>query len=55
VAGADPTFSPSGWHGKTLLSMIKRSRVTPNAPAYQWQLKVVELLKQRGLDVEQGN
>ncbi len=42
------------WDGQTLLSVIRRSRVPPGAPPYQWQLKVVELLKKKGLDVEQG-
>lgn len=54
VAGADPTIPIAKWGGKTLLSVIRDSRVLPDAPAYQWQLKVIELLKKKGLDVEQG-
>jgi ankyrin repeat protein len=54
VAGADPQISPPKWHGKTLLSVIRRSTVPPEAPPYQWQLKVIELLKQKGLDVDHG-
>lgn len=54
LAGADPTTKIAHWDGQTLLSVIRRSRVPPGAPPYQWQLKVVELLKKKGLDVEQG-
>jgi Ankyrin repeats (3 copies) len=54
IAGADPTISPAKWHGKTLLSVIRRSTVPPDAPPYEWQLKVIALLKQKGLDVEHG-
>jgi ankyrin repeat protein len=54
VAGADPTFSPPKWKGKTILSVIRRSRIPPDAPPYQWKMKVIELLKQKGLDVENG-
>ena len=55
TAGADPTFQPPMWHGKTLLSVIRQSRIPPGSPTYEWQLKVIELLKQKGLDVEHGD
>lgn len=54
VAGADPTTKIAHWNGQTLLSVIRRSRVPPGAPPYAWQLKVIELLKKKGLDVEHG-
>jgi hypothetical protein len=55
-AGADPAMTvPKGKGNKTILSVVRRSRVPPDAPPYQWQLKVVDLLKQRGLDVEHGD
>jgi ankyrin repeat protein len=54
IAGADATFQPAALHGKTVLSVIRRSRVPQDAPMYQWQLKVIELLKQKGLDVQNG-
>jgi len=54
IAGADPTIQIARSNGKTLLWVIGHSRVPPSAAAYQWQLKVIELLKQRGLDVEHG-
>jgi hypothetical protein len=50
IAGADPTTEFA--RGATLLSVVRRSRVLPGAPAYEWQLKVIELLKRRGLSVE---
>lgn len=54
-AGADPTTKMPRLRGETLLSIIRRSRVLPGTPAYEWQLKVVELLRQKGLDVEHGD
>ena len=55
MAGADPTVGISKWKGKTLLSVIRHSRVPPGAPPYEWQLKVIDLLRQKGLDVEHGD
>jgi hypothetical protein len=56
VAGADPTMTvPKGRGNKTILSVVRRSQVRPDAPPYQWQLKVIELLKKKGLDVEHGD
>jgi uncharacterized protein len=55
VAGADATVKIPKWKGKTLLSVIRRSRLPPGSPPYEWQLKVIELLKQKGLDVEHGD
>lgn len=56
IAGADPTMTvPKGRGNKTILSVVRRSQVRPDAPPYQWQLKVIELLKQKGLDVEHGD
>lgn len=53
LAGADPTTKTS-WNGATILYVVRHSTVLPTAPEYQWKLKVVELLRQRGLDVENG-
>jgi hypothetical protein len=53
-AGADPTIR-MGKSGKTILSVIRGSRVPPGAPPYEWQLKVVDVLKQKGFDVEHGD
>jgi ankyrin repeat protein len=53
-AGADPTVK-IGKSGKTVLSVIRRSRVPPGAPPYEWQLKVVDFLRQKGLDVERSD
>jgi len=51
-AGADPTIrSPADI---TLLTFIRRVPITTASPHYPWKLKVVELLKERGLDVEHG-
>ena len=56
IAGADPTMTvPKGRGNKTILSVVRRSQVRPDAPPYQWQFKVIELLKQKGLDVEHGD
>jgi uncharacterized protein len=55
-AGADPTMTvPKGRTNKTILTVVRRSRVPPDAPPYQWQLKVIHLLKKKGLDVEHGD
>jgi hypothetical protein len=53
LAGADPMVKIGS--GKTLLWVVRRLRLPPDAPAYQWQLKVIELLKQKGFDVEHGD
>jgi uncharacterized protein len=54
IAGADPRVQLPQSRGKTLLSVIRRSQVPQDSPQYQWQMKVIELLKQKGLDVERG-
>jgi hypothetical protein len=53
-AGADPTIKV-GKTDKTILSVIRHSRVPPGAPPYEWQLKVIDLLKQKGIDVEHSD
>jgi uncharacterized protein len=53
VAGADPTVRV-GRKQATLLSFIRISKVAPPDPEYPWQLKVIDLLQQKGLDVEHG-
>jgi hypothetical protein len=54
LGGADPTTKIAHWNGKTLLWVIHNSRLRPGDPPYEWQLKVIDLLKQKGLDVEHG-
>jgi uncharacterized protein len=55
-AGADPTMTIArGKTNKTILTLIRTSSVSPDAPSYQWKLKVAELLRQKGLDVDHGN
>jgi len=54
MAGADPKVQPPQWRGKTVLSVMRRSPVPQDSPQYPWQMKVIELLKQKGLDVERG-
>jgi ankyrin repeat protein len=51
-AGADPTVRTPA--GITLLTRVRRVPITPANPNYPWKLKVVELLKERGLDVDHG-
>jgi uncharacterized protein len=51
LAGADPTQAMPKWKGMTLLSVIRQSHVPPGTPAHAWRGNVIELLKQRGLDV----
>jgi uncharacterized protein len=52
IAGADPTVqTPTGI---TLLTRVRRVPIVPSNPNYPWKLKVVELLKVRGLDVDHG-
>lgn len=53
VAGADPTMK-MGRSEKSLLWVVRKHPLPSDAPAYQWQMKVIDLLKQRGLDVEHG-
>jgi ankyrin repeat protein len=50
VAGADPTTKVFG--GSTLLRCIKQSTILPSAPQYAWKLKVIDLLRSRGLDIQ---
>lgn len=52
IAGADPTIRRPA--GTTLLTLVRRVPIAPSNPRYPWKLKVVELLKERGLDVEHG-
>jgi len=51
-AGADPAMQTPG--GATLLTFVRRVPIVPANPNYIWKLKVVEWLKERGLDVEHG-
>ena len=53
VAGADPTvkFPRSG---KSLAWIVRHSTVPPGAPPYEWQLRVVAFLKDKGIDVAQA-
>jgi len=52
IAGADPTVQTPA--GITLLTPVRRVPIVPSSPNYPWKLRVVELLKERGLDVEHG-
>ena len=55
-AGADPTMTVArGKTNKTILTLVRTSSVSPDAPSYQWKLKVAELLRQKGLDVDHGD
>lgn len=54
VAGADPTIRV-GKLRHTVLSTIRRTTVPPGTPAYDWRQKVINLLKQKGLDIEHGD
>jgi uncharacterized protein len=53
VAGADPTIKTS-WRGAAIVYVIKHGPNLPTSPEYEWKLKVIERLKQSGLDVENG-
>jgi len=52
IAGADPTVRTPA--GITLLTRVRRVPIAASNPNYVWKLRVVELLKERGLDVEHG-
>lgn len=51
-AGADPTIKTKA--GTTIVNMINRIRTDPKSPLYQWRAKVIDLLKAKGIDVENG-
>jgi uncharacterized protein len=53
IAGADPTIK-MGKNGHTILSTIRTSRVPAENPSYEWLVKVRDLLRQKGLDVDNG-
>jgi uncharacterized protein len=50
--GADPSLK-NRW-GKTLLDPMQHINIDTMSPMYQWKLKVVEVLKSKGIDVEHG-
>jgi hypothetical protein len=52
AAGADPKI-PIARNGATVLTVLRHTPV-PDPPQLQWREKVIELLKQKGLDVESG-
>lgn len=55
-AGADPRMTvPKGRGSKTLLSVIRHTPVPPGTSQYESKMKVIEFLKQKGLDVEHGD
>lgn len=49
-AGADPALETK--RGSTIVHLIKQSRTDPQSPLYQWRTKVIELLKAKGIDVD---
>ena len=49
--GAEPTFSTPK-SGNALVSVLRRSRAEPGTPLYEWLIKVKDLLKTKGLDVD---
>ncbi len=51
-AGADPALETK--RGTTIVSVIKQSRTDPRSPLYQWRTKVIDLLKAKGIDVDNG-
>lgn len=51
-AGADPERKTK-WD-TTVVYEIKESRTDPKSELYQWRAKVIELLKEKGIDVESG-
>jgi len=55
VAGADPTMDIPKSNGKTVLTIIRKSRALPGTPPYESRQRVIELLKQKGFDVEHGD
>lgn len=50
--GADPR-QQTKW-GTTIVYEIKESRTDPKSGLYQWRAKVIDLLKTKGIDVENG-
>lgn len=50
--GADPTIKRKA--GNAIVSVIKLMRTDPNSGMYQWKSKVIDLLKAKGIDVENG-
>jgi hypothetical protein len=56
TAGADPRMTvPKGRGSKTLLTVIRHTPVPAGTPQYESKMKVIEFLKQQGLDVEHGD
>lgn len=51
-AGADPK-QKTKW-GTTVVYEIKESRTDPQGELYQWRKKVIDLLKAKGMDLENG-
>ncbi len=51
-AGADPR-QKTKW-GTSVVYEIKESRTDPKNELYQWRTKVIDLLKAKGIDVENG-
>jgi ankyrin repeat protein len=51
ASGADPFIKTKA--GTTLMSTIKRIRTDPKSELYQWRAKVIDLLKVKGIDIEQ--
>jgi ankyrin repeat protein len=49
-AGADPTIK-NNW-GYTILFPIKNNNINPAHELYQWRSRVIELLKERGMNVD---
>jgi ankyrin repeat protein len=53
-AGADPTIK-MGKRGNTILWSLRHSRAPPGTTQYDWLMKVRDLLRQRGIDVDNGD
>jgi len=51
-AGADPTIKNT-W-GYTILYPIRNIRTDPQSQQYKWRQKVIDRLKEKGMDVENG-
>lgn len=50
--GADPKLKDK-W-GHTMMWSVKKSRVAPGSDEYQWRQKVIDLLKEKGISIENG-
>ena len=51
-AGADPRVKDK--RGNTVLYPIRDNRISPKSEHFKWRAKVIEFLKAKGIDVENG-